>query len=194
MGPDPVEIVEPLTIEEYLRLPAENEYRDELVRGRVVRDQRPGARHGWLTGRLYVALDAWARESGCGMATIETGFVLEEGPRPTVRGPDVAFIAAERLPPEGIPTGFWPFAPDLAIEVVSPTDRVSELSARVLDYLEAGSRLVWVVDPSTETVTVYRSRRDVRLAAVGDALEDAGLLPGFRHAVEDLFGPPSGRA
>ena len=186
---DPAEAVESLTIEEFARLPEEGEYRSELVRGRIVRDQRPGARHGWLAGRLYVALDAWARESANGIAAIETGFVLGDDPHPTVRGPDVAFIAAGRLGPEGIPTGFWRFAPDLAIEVVSPTDRASEVHAKVLDYLDAGTRSVWVVDPDSESVTMYRSRRDVRVLAAGDRLEDAEVLPGFGLAIAELFGP-----
>lgn len=189
MIPEPAHIVEPLTIEEFARLPEDDGYRGELVRGRVVRDQLPGARHGWLAGRLHEALAAWARESGHGIAAIETGFVLEDDPRPTVRGPDVAFIAAERLPPGGIPAGFWRFAPDLAVEVVSPSNSATEIQAKVLDYLAAGSRLVWVVDPATASVTVYRSRRDVRVATAGDALEDDEVLPGFRLGIEELFGP-----
>lgn len=192
MSADRADTVEPLTLEEFQRLPEEDEHRVELVRGRIVREPRPGARHGWLAGRIYVILEAYGRETGFGMAAIETGFLLAEDP-PTVRGPDVAFIAEERLPAEGIPVGFWPLAPDLAVEVVSPSNSAAEIQEKVLDYLAVGTRLVWVVDPDTGSVTVYRSRDDVRVRTKGDALDGGDVLPGFRLEVTDLFEPPDVR-
>lgn len=175
-----------LAIREYERMP-EDESRSELVRGRVVREPLPGAEHGGVTMEIGSRMAAFAREHGLGRVfTARTGFVLVED-SPTVRGPDAAFVAADRLPANGLPTGYLPFAPDLAVEVSSPSNGESELRRKVLDYLDAGSHLVWVVDPGTRTVTVYRSRNDIRLLGEDDELDGGDVLPGFRVAVGDLF-------
>lgn len=176
------------TLEEYERLPDQDGWRDELVRGRIAREPQPGAEHGWLSARLFREIDRCAQESGSGMALIETGFLLSVEP-PTVRGPDVAFLGIERLPGEGIPKGFWRMAPDLAVEVVSPSNSAAEIQEKVVEYLAAGSRLVWVVDPKTRTVTAYRSPRDIRILSGDDVLEAEDLLPGLRLALADLFAP-----
>lgn len=184
---------EVISLEEFERMPEEDAYRVELVRGRIVRDQLPGARHGHLTVKLAGWIDVYASERGIGVTLAEVGFVLSVDP-PTVRGPDVAFIAAERLPPEGVPVGFWRTAPDLAVEIVSPSNRAAEIQEKVLEYLAAGSRLVWVVDPATRSVATYRSRKDIRLLTEGDVLEGDDVLPGFRLPISELFAvlrPPS---
>jgi Uma2 family endonuclease len=189
MSAHPVDAVErSLSLEEFQRLP-EEEDRIELVRGRLVREPRPGARHGWLTGRLVGELEPFVRERGLGLVVTETGFLLSDDP-PTVRGPDAAFIAAENLPPQGIPDGFWTVAPQLAIEVVSPSNAASEIRQKVLEYLAAGTRLVWVVDPATRSVTAYRSRDEIRLLTVADELDGADVLPGFRLGLSELFSRP----
>ncbi len=177
-----------LTLEEFQCLPEEAEHRIELVRGRLVREPRPGAEHGWLTVKLIVRLDEHVRERGLGLVVTETGFALADDP-PTVRGPDLAFIAEEHLPADGIPSGFWLVAPDLAVEVVSPSNSVAEIQEKVLEYLESGSRLVWVVDPRTRSVTAYRSKDDVRVLTQGDTIDGADVLPGFRLPVSELFAP-----
>ncbi|CAN5845976.1 Uma2 family endonuclease [soil metagenome] len=178
-----------LTLEEFQRLPEEDLHRVELVRGRLVREPRPGAEHGFLTTRLIVALDAFVRERELGLVVAETGFLLSDDP-PTVRGPDVAFIAAEDLPPEGIPEGFWKIAPRLAVEVVSPSNTASGIRAKVLEYLAAGTLSVWVVDPATRSVTTYRSRTEIRLLASEDELDGGEVLPGFRLRLPELFSRP----
>lgn len=188
MATDRTAIVERLTLEEFERLPEENEHRVELVRGYLVREPRPGAEHGWLTGKLIGRIDEHAREGELGITVTETGFLLSVDP-PTVRGPDLAFIAAENLPPEGIPRGFWRMAPDLAVEVVSPSNTAAEIREKVLEYLACGSRLVWVVDPATRSVSAYRSRTDIRLLTEGDVLEGADVLPDFRLTIAELFAP-----
>ncbi len=175
-----------ISLEEFERMPEEDEYRIELVRGRVVRDQLPGARHGQLTIKLGAWIDAYASERGLGITFAHLGCVLSVDP-PTVRGPDVAFVVEERLPPGGLPAGFWRSAPDLAVEIVSPSNRAVEIREKVLEYLAAGSRLVWVVDPVTRSVAAYRSREDIRLLTEGDVLEGGDVLPGFRLALTDLF-------
>jgi Uma2 family endonuclease len=181
------EIAEPLvTLEEFQRMPEEDAYRIELVRGRIVREPRPGAAHGWVTGRLVERIGSYAREHGLGIVVTETGFLLSVEP-PTVRGPDLAFLAAESLPPELPTTGFWRLAPDLAVEVVSPSNTAAEIREKVLEYLASGSRLVWVVDPATRSVSAYRSRRDISLLTEDDALEGGDVLPGFRLPIAELL-------
>lgn len=83
---------------------------------------------------------------------------------------------------------FAPLAPDLAVEVLSPSNTMSEIHDKVLDYLDAGSLLVWVVDPQSRTVTVYRSREEIRLIPTDGELDGAEVLPGFRCQVSELFG------
>lgn len=184
--------LERVSLEEFQRLSEEDEHRVELSRGRLVREPRPGAEHGWLVGKLVQRIGSHASERGLGIAVTETGFLLNVEP-PTVRGPDVAFIAEENLPSEGIPSGFWTVPPDLAVEVVSPSNSSEEIQEKVLQYLEADTRLVWVVDPGTRSVTAYRSRNEIRLLTEGDTLDGADVLPGFRLPVTDLFETIRGR-
>jgi Uma2 family endonuclease len=174
-----------LSIEEFERLPDDG-YRHELVGGRLVREPPPGAIHGWVARNLFRPLDRYVEEHSLGLVIFETGFLLTDEP-PTVRGPDVAFLAREHLPSRGAPKGFWRIAPDLAVEVLSPSNTATEIQKKVLEYLEAGTCLVWVVDPDTRSVTIYRSRNDVQVLTDKDALDGAGILPGFRLAISELF-------
>lgn len=175
-----------LSLEEYQRLPEEDAHRTELVRGRVVREPRPGARHGLVTAELILRIGMYARERGLGRVVTETGFLLSVDP-PTVRGPDVAFIAADRLPAELDFPGFWTVAPDLAIEVVSPSNAAGDIQAKVLEYLDAGTRMVWVVDPGSRSVATYRSREEIRIRTGDETLEGNDVLPGFRLKVFEIF-------
>ncbi|HET9582162.1 MAG TPA: Uma2 family endonuclease [Gemmatimonadota bacterium] len=177
-----------LTLEEFERLPEENEYLLELVRGRLVREPRPGAEHGLLAGELVGRLYHHVRHHGLGRVVTETGFLLAEDP-PTVRGPDVAFISAGRFPRTDVPQGFWRVAPDLAVEIVSPSNSATEIQEKVLEYLEVGAALVWVVDPRIRTVTVFRSKTDVRVLTEEGVLEGGDVLPGFQLAIAELFEP-----
>jgi Uma2 family endonuclease len=133
-------------------------------------------------------IGSYARERGLGIVVTETGFLLSVEP-PTVRGPDLAFLARESLPQELPSEGFWRVAPDLAIEVVSPSNTAAEIRGKVLEYLACGSRLVWVVDPATRSASAYRSRRDIALLTVDDDLEGGDVLPGFRLPIAELFDP-----
>jgi Uma2 family endonuclease len=179
---------EVITLEEFQRMPEEDEFLIELVRGRVVREPRPGIQHGRVTAELGSRIYACASERGLGITVIGTGFLLSVDP-PTVRGPDVAFVAAENLPGGSIPQGFLTTAPHLAVEVVSPSNTAAEIQEKVLEYLANGTRLVWVVDPVTRSVAAYRSREDIRLLTEGDVLEGADVLPGFRVTIAELFEP-----
>jgi Uma2 family endonuclease len=116
--------------------------------------------------------------------TAETGFVLRRDPD-TVRAPDVAFVRAERVPQARVP-GFPAMAPDLVAEVVSPYDRAVEVSGKALAWLDAGVRLVWVVDPENRTVTVHRPGGTTVLRG-RDQLSGEDVLPGFALPLEELW-------
>lgn len=187
MSAYPSDTVERLvSLEEFQRMPEEDEFQVELVRGRVVREPLPGARHGRLNAELLSRIQSHVRAHDLGITLAEAGFILSVDP-PTVRGPDIAFIEKERVPAEGVPIGFWRGAPDLAVEIVSPSNRVGEIREKVLEYLGAGTRLVWVVDPATRSVAAYRSREEIRLLTRDDALEGNDVLPGFGLVLSELF-------
>lgn len=105
-----------------------------------------------------------------------------------MRIPDVWFLRAERSPPSGLPDTFWEGAPDLAVEVLSPTDRSKDIYERVSDYLNAGARLLWIIDPCSEAGLVYRSG-DVfpSLIGIDDLFDGEDVLPGFRVTLHDVL-------
>ena len=176
-----------VTLEEYERMPEDGAWRDELVRGRVVREPRPGVPHSLVLDGLVRAL-AVRVPPHRGRLLFEAGFLLSVEP-PTVRGPDLAIVLAERLPLQRSRKGFWTIPPDLAIEVVSPSNAAGEMREKVMEYLDAGTRMVWVVDPRTRTIAVYRSRYDIRLLTVEDALDGADVLPELSIPVAEIFAP-----
>ena len=145
-----------------------------------------GYEHGVIAGEMYGHLFNFVKQNRRGVVTAaETGFVIGHHPD-TVRAPDVGFIRAERVPHVRT-RGYFQGPPDLAVEVVSPTDRAGELLAKVQDWLAAGCRAVWVVDPTSQTISVYRGSRETTLLTVDDELTDDELLPGFRLAVGEVF-------
>ena len=173
-----------MTIEEFERLPDEPA-RLELVRGQVVREPSAGFEHCGIAARITAYLDTYVRRQALGrIVTGEPGFVLFDDP-PTVRAPDVAFVVRERLPAD--PRGFARLAPDLAVEIVSPSNTVSEIQGKVFDYLDAGTKLVWVVEPRGRTVTVYRSRDQIRILTSKQEIDGGEVLPGFRTQVSEFF-------
>jgi Uma2 family endonuclease len=116
----------------------------------------------------------------------ETGFKIASSPD-TVRAPDIAFVRRERIPESGIPKEFWPGAPDLAVEVLSPGDRIKAVEEKVGDWLASGASAVWVVDPKRKSVTVYRSLKDTQTLLEDDELDGQTVVPGFRCRVADIF-------
>jgi Uma2 family endonuclease len=174
----------PVTIEEFERLP-DDASRLELVRGHVVREPPAGFEHGGIAASITTCLTTYARQHALGrVVTDEPGFVLFDDP-PTVRAPDVAFVARDRLPAD--PRGFPRLAPDLAVEIVSPSNTLVEIQEKVFDYLDAGTRLVWVVEPRGRTVTVYRSREEIGILMPSQEIDGGEVLPGFRVEVSELF-------
>jgi Uma2 family endonuclease len=117
----------------------------------------------------------------------ETGFRLASDPD-TVRAPDIAFVAKARIDEVGDFEGFWPGAPDLAVEVTSPRDSFSEVEEKVQEYLSAGTGAVWVVDPIRRTVTVYRSLAETTILIEGDTADGGDIIPGFTCRIAEIFG------
>ena len=165
-------------------------YRYDLLNGDLIRVSPAGFEHGRLAARigarLVVFLDSHP-ELGVAVGA-ETGFRVARDPD-TVLGPDAAVVRRERLPPSADQAGYLNLAPDLAVEIVSPTDRWTTVTGKVDAYLAAGTRLVWVVEPSQRTVRVYAvNRAERRLRADTDSvLEGDDVLPGFWLPLADLF-------
>ena len=172
-----------LTAEEFFALPGS--CHQELVHGEVIEGMPPGGNHGIVAMSIGMILRAWTKQGLGGVVGVESGFVLKRDPD-TVRGPDVYYIRAERLPPEGVPDGFWPLAPDLAVEVVSPDDTAKEVRTKVREYLTAGTATVWVVYPSTREVLVHTP--DGLARTYGPAMTlTSPALPGFSCLVDEIF-------
>jgi Uma2 family endonuclease len=136
-------------------------------------------------------LHGYVETRGLGTVLVEAGFVVSRRPD-TVRGPDISFVSRTRLAPEQIPEAFIPFAPDLAVEILSPDDRAAEIEEKVGDYLGGGTRVVWVVDPGCRSVTVHRADRAPEVKRGLDRLDGENVVPGFECSVADLFGSRSG--
>jgi Uma2 family endonuclease len=175
-----------LTASELATLP-DDERRHELEAGWLVSEPLPSLLHDQVRKRLERILDAVVARDRLGVVFGEAGFVLARDPD-TVRGPDLSFVARERL--VGVDYGrFFEGAPDLAIEILSPSNRPYQVRAKVADYLAAGSRLVWVVDPADGSVTTYRSLFAPSLLRADDLLACEDLIPGLSVRVGSIFQP-----
>ena len=175
------------TAEELLSLPM-TERRLELVKGKLYEMAPSGGRHGNVAFNICLRLGVYVESSGLGRVFIaEAGYILRRDPD-TVRVPDVSFVARGRLPEEEPPEGFLELAPDLVVEVVSPTDRRREVDEKVLEWLNAGTRLVWVIHPSSRTATVHRPPDLTESLTEADSLDGGDVVPGFSCLVGDLFG------
>jgi Uma2 family endonuclease len=162
-------------------------YQQELVDGILFEMEPPGALHGFVAMRIGMLLGGHVVRHGLGMAFLsEVGFQLHSDPD-TVRGPDVSFVSQERIDEIGIPRGYWPGPPDLAVEVVSQHDRRSKVEAKALDWVRFGTRAVVVLDPPLRTATVYRGRDDVRILGSDEPLDLDDVVPGFSPRVGDCF-------
>ena len=178
----------PVTAEKLLEMPDDGTRR-ELVRGGLKKMAPAGNRHGYVAGEVFGELRSYVKANELGRTyAAETGFKIASNPD-TVLAPDAAFLSYERLGETGEVGGYWPGAPDLVVEVVSPNDRHSEVLDKVLSWLEAGCRMVLVADPERRTITVYRSREDIRIltSAAGDVVDGADIVPGWRLPVAEIF-------
>jgi Uma2 family endonuclease len=174
-----------VTAEEFARL-QDSDHRWELVDGRVIKMSPPGARHGVIAARLAECLNHHARTNGLGVVLVAGGYRLASNPD-TVRGPDLSFVRRGRIAGAGIPVGFWPGAPDLVVESVSPDNRQAEIRTKVDQYLLLGTQLVWVVEPDDKCVAVHDAPGSTRILRTGDTLDGGFVLAGFRCEVEAIF-------
>ncbi len=174
-----------MTADELLRLDLPDK-RTELIRGRLVVRDPGGARHGAVAMTLGYRIMAHVEAHDLGRVyAAETGFKIESDPD-TVRAPDVAFIAQDRVP-EVEPRGYPGWAPDLAVEVLAHDDHPAETLEKVAQWLKAGVRLVWVVDSERRTARVYRADGSEALLDANATLDGEDVLPGFRCPLVDLW-------
>jgi Uma2 family endonuclease len=174
------------TAEELFTMPKDG-FRYELVKGELRKMSPAGSEHGAIIINITVLLGQHVKTNKLGVCFgAETGFKIATDPD-TVRAPDLAFIGSARVPESGIPKKFWPGAPDLAVEVLSPGDSYEEVDEKVGDWLAAGTRAVWVVNPRKRSVTVYHSTKDVERLSESDELDGGDVVPGFRCKVSEIF-------
>jgi Uma2 family endonuclease len=189
MSADTTATTEPLlTADEFMRRHG-SETRVELFRGRIVRYPMPGGPHGYIISRVNAKLFNFAEANRLGRVFANDTFVrvrLTE-PTDTVRGADVAFVSFAKLPEGDIPEGPLPVPPELVVEVRSPSDRISQLSAKAAEYLDAGVAVVIVIDPQTESLAVYREDELPVRMHNGDELTLPDVLPGFAVKVSEFF-------
>ena len=158
----------------------------ELDDGRLVLMAPPGDDHSIVQNRAGVVLFIYGEKLGLGKSRSEVGVILRRNPDRVV-GPDAAFIANRSLPVRTSPEGYLETIPELVVEVRSKNDTLPELRDKVAEYLAAGVQIVWVVDPRSKTVTVYRSGQDPGELRIGDVLTAEAAIPGFQAPVAELF-------
>lgn len=178
-----------VTAEELLR-----DYGDqhcELVNGVVAFMSPTYSQHGDLTNEVAYLLNVAVRRHDLGKLFIgEAGFIVSRNPD-TVRVPDVAFVSKERVTAIGVGKEFFPEAPDLTVEVVSPSDTAPRVHEKARMWIEAGCRAVWLVWPDDRSVTVYRSLDDVKILTEDAVLDGGDVVPGFSHPIAQFFGDPA---
>ena len=175
-----------MTPDEFLVCPVPDG-KAELVRGELRVTPPPGGPHGRAATNVVGQLLAYVEPRGLGWVFADgAGYLLLELPR-TVRSPDASFVRANRLPAEGIGPGFLKVAPDLAVEVLSPSESASELEEKLDDYRACGTPLIWVVDPVRRTVMIVASDAPLRWLREGDTLDGGEVIPGFTCEVAGLF-------
>ncbi len=160
--------------------------RAELVRGVLVVREPPGFNHGAIVVRLASLINEYVRSHNLGLVVAgDAGFHLASDPD-TVRGADVAFVRRDRVP-DPAPVAFAGFAPDLAVEILSPSDRPGATLAKVADWLEGGTRLVWVIDPMRRIARIYHEDGTEDVIGERDALDGGSVIPGFSCLLDSLF-------
>jgi Uma2 family endonuclease len=175
-----------MTAEEFLEYPLPDA-KGELVRGELRVTPPAGGPHGCAAGNLYLRLGTFVQGHHLGRAFADgIGYELLALPH-TVRVPDLSFVRADRLPAEGLGPGLLRLAPDLAVEVLSPSERASDLQEKLDDYLVAGTPMLWVVDPVRRTVRVVTPDAPELRLREGDTLDGGSVIPGFVCPVAEIF-------
>ncbi len=173
------------TDEEFMALP-DNGNRYELVNGQIKVLDSVGMEHGYLSALVGCSLGNYSFDRKLGViCNSSTAFKMKSGNK---RSPDVSFVSKDRLKGlKKLPKGFFDGAPDLAVEVISPSNTFDEIHQKIVEYFESGSRLVWVINPDEETVLVYRGTTPDRLLKKTDFLDGEEVVDEFRLAIAELF-------
>lgn len=177
-----------ITPADLLKMPDGKDY--ELVDGELV-ERNMGWNSSRIGGELYFFLRAHNQQTPQGwVVPADASYQCFPDAPGKVRKPDVSFVRFERLSPQHEPTGHCPIAPDLAAEVVSPNDLYEEVEEKVVEYVAAGVKLVWVINPAKRSVRVHRADGTITDLGESDELNGEDVIPGFRCRVGDLFAPP----
>lgn len=155
----------------------------ELVDGKLEKKNMPNAKHSGIAGRLTVEIGIYLKNYKIGRVYPEAHFQIGADKRI----PDVAFVSAQRIPQNGEPQKSWEFAPDLAIEIVSPTDFYQDVLDKIYDYFRADVKQVWLINPERETLTVYFSFAETKFLSKTDTLACEEILPKFSLKLSDIF-------
>src|SRR5947209_19189568 len=175
------------TAEQLLHLPSDD-FKYELVEGVLIKMSPTGFEHGDIAATMAALLWSHVKANKLGRVLgAETGFKLASNPD-TVLAPDAAFIRQEEFDRVGLTKKFWPGAPDLAVEVMSPDDTARKTDEKAKAWLAHGARMVWVVNPKQRTVSVYRPGAGVAVLTASDTINGQELVPGFRCDVKEVFG------
>ena len=175
-----------LTADELLRLSTTGG-RYELVKGELFETPFAGGQHGSTTMRAGTLLGTYVRDNDLGTVyAAGTGFILHRNPD-TVWAPDASFVSKDKLPMGELPRGYVDVVPDLAVEVVSPSDRQGEVLDKVEEWLRAGTKLVWVIYPATRSATVHQSLGEHYDLTEADTLDGGQVVPGFTCNIQELW-------
>jgi Uma2 family endonuclease len=180
-----------LTADDVLDLPREDGVLGyEFIDGQPVPVMPASPIHGRLLRKVLYALETHLREHGlAGEVFPDAGFVLGlRRDRERMRGPDVSYVSQEKLEAHPDPERLFRCVPDLAVEIDLTSARKPGGQQRILDYLEAGVRLVWTIDPRTKTAMTYRPDGSARIVRTDEALDGEDVLPGFRLSISELLG------
>ncbi len=162
-------------------------YRYELVKGKLAMMSPAGGRHGRIAVQVAYLLKDHLKGKSLGVVfAAETGFLIQTDPD-TVLAPDVAYVSASRFEAVENEIQYLPLAPELAVEVLSPSDRFSRVESKAFAWLDAGTQLVLLVDPENQTVHAYRSRKQIEIFERGESIDCTGAVPDWLLAVNDVF-------
>jgi len=175
-----------MTADELLVMPDDG-FRYELIKGELIRKPLRGHIQGRLSISVAAPLFQHVSANNLGIVyAAGTGFLICQNPD-TVRAPDVAFVTRQRAEQIRDTEGYWVGTPDLVVEVVSSADTFGYLEDKVAEWIEAGTRAVWVVSPTMHTVTIYRSLQKIEVLTKNDTLDGGDVVPGFQIPVADIF-------
>ena len=175
-----------LSAEEFSNLP-DSGGRNELLNGELLPMSPANPRHGFIAFRIGTILDRFVTPLKLGaFFAAETGFIVSRAPD-SILAPDVSFIFTAKIPSDGIPDKFLHTSPDFTVEVLSPNDSAQDVEVKAKKYLDAGTRLIWVVNPKTESVTVYQAGPTTRHLKKTDTITGEDVFPGFSCTVAEFF-------